>query len=223
MHLDSPGIRRNVAGMIAAIASMASLSGAQASSHSIKNAIIAAPGRTALSSTDVPVMYKIDPVHSELTFRIRHLVGRVSGSFDEWSGSISADTANWANSSVSVEIKTASIDTKQSSRDTDLRSAKFFAADSFPTITFKSTRIERQGDNVKLIGDLTMRGHTRAVTLSGKFLGATKDLKGQRVGFDVSTTINRQDYGVSWNRVVETGMYLGDDVEISATIEAIRQ
>ncbi len=168
-------------------------------------------------------MYRIDPVHSELTFRIRHLVGRVSGGFDEWGGSISADTANWANSSVLVEIKTASINTKQPNRDTDLRSAKFFAADSFPTIIFKSTRIERQGDNVKLIGDLTMRGHTKTVTLSGKFLGATKDPKSQRVGFDVSTTINRQDYGVAWNKVVETGMYLGDDVEISATIEAIRQ
>ncbi|MEO6865492.1 MAG: YceI family protein [Gemmatimonadaceae bacterium] len=202
---------------------MASLAGAQSSAHSIKNATVAAAGRTALSRTDVPVTYRIDPVHSELTFRIRHLVGRVSGSFDEWSGSISADTANWANSNVSVEIKTASIDTKQPNRDADLRSARFFAADSFPTITFKSTRIERQGDNVKLIGDLTMRGRTKPVTLSGKFLGATKDVKGQRVGFDVSTTINRQDYGVSWNRVVETGMYLGDDVEIAATIEAVRQ
>ncbi|MDQ3948966.1 MAG: YceI family protein [Gemmatimonadota bacterium] len=120
---------------------------------------------------------------------------------------------------------TANIFTDHERRDADLRSGNFFAADSFPVITFKSTRIERQGDEAKIHGNLTIRGVTRSVILDGRFLGLSRFPNNvERVGFEATTTINRLDYGVTWNRMVEgAGMTLGDDVKIDVTIEATRR
>ena len=173
-----------------------------------------------------PSLWRIDKSHSELTFQIRHFMGRVRGTFRDWSGTILvADPSKWEDGSVEVVIKTASIFTDHEKRDEDLRSSSFFAADSFPTITFQSTRIERAGDAAKIHGSLTMRGVTRPVVLEGKFLGLRQfpnDV--ERVGFEATTTINRLDFGVSWNRLVEgAGMTLGDDVKVDVTIEATRR
>jgi polyisoprenoid-binding protein YceI len=166
----------------------------------------------------------IDATHSELEFRIRHLLGRVSGTFTKWSGTVAIDTSNWANSSVAVDIATASIDTREPRRDGHLRSADFFAADSFPTITFRSTKVERTGDDLRVAGDLTLRGRTKPVVLVGRYIGTGKDANGkQRMAFSASTTIDRQDYGVSWNRAVETGALLGDDVTIDITVQAVQK
>jgi polyisoprenoid-binding protein YceI len=173
-----------------------------------------------------PNVWRIDKSHSELTFQIRHFMGRVRGTFRDWSGAITvADPQQWENGSVDVAIQTASIFTDHERRDEDLRSGNFFAADSFPVITFKSTRIERQGDAAKVHGNLTIRGVTRPVVLDGRFLGlSTFPNNFERVGFEATTTINRLDYGVSWNRLVEgAGMTLGDDVKIDITIEASRR
>jgi len=168
--------------------------------------------------------WAIDPTHSELEFRIRHLLGRVSGTFTKWSGTVAIDTANWAGSSVAVDIATASIDTREPRRDGHLRSADFFAADSFPTITFRSTKVERAGKDLRVAGDLTIRGRTKPVVLVGRYVGSGKDANGQqRVAFSASTTIDRQDYGVSWNRAVETGAMLGDDVTIDITVQAVQK
>ena len=155
---------------------------------------------------------------------MRHLLGRVNGTFGEWGGTIAIDQARPANSRVDVTIKTATIDTKNAQRDTHLRSADFFAADSFPTIAFRSTKVVTQGKTVKVYGELTMRGVTKPVVLSGEFGGTFKDPWGKtRTAFTASTTIDRQQFGVSFNKAVETGTMLGDDVQIEIALEAVKQ
>ena len=172
-----------------------------------------------------PAAWRIDKNHSELSYQIRHFMSKVRGTFRDWKGTvILPDAAKWENAAINVEIQTASIFTDNERRDADLRSSNFFAADSFPTITFKSTRIERTGDAAKIYGDLTMRGVTKPVVLDGKLLGLQTSANGsQRLGFEASTTVNRLDYGVKWNRAVEGGgVMLGDDVKIDIFIEAVR-
>jgi polyisoprenoid-binding protein YceI len=181
---------------------------------------------TALEAQEAPAAlptWKIDVAHSEVNFRIRHFMSRVSGTFTEWSGTIQADPAQWAGGSVTATINVASIDTRQERRDADLRSGRFFNADSFPTITFVSQSVEQQGDSLTITGDLTMRGVTKAVVLKGVVLGVMPGER-PRAGFEVTTTVNRIDYGVVYNRVLEGGgTMLGDDVEIRINVEAIRQ
>ena len=167
--------------------------------------------------------WNIDVAHSEVTFRIRHFMSRVSGTFTDWSGTIQGDPASWASGTVSVTINAASIDTRNDRRDADLRSGRFFNVDSFPTITFVGRTVAQAGDSLTITGDLTMRGVTRPVTLKGEALGVMPGER-PRAGFEVTTTLNRLDYGVVYNRVLEGGgTMLGDDVEIRINVEAIRQ
>ena len=168
--------------------------------------------------------WKIDPTHSELSFRIRHLVSRVRGTFNDWSGTVVADPQNLAGGSVDVKINTASIDTDNERRDGHLRSADFFDAENHPTITFRSRNVRVQGKKIWVAGDLTMRGVTKPVVLEGEYLGTTRDSSGkQRIGFEAETTINRKDFGVSWNNLVEGGgAVLGDDVTIAITVAAVQ-
>lgn len=169
--------------------------------------------------------WKIDTAHSELSFRIRHLVSRVRGTFGEWEGTIVADPTRLAGGSVEVRINTASIDTNNERRDNHLRSDEFFDAAKHPVITFRSRNVAVQGKQVRVAGDLTMRGVTRPVVLEGEVLGIGLDGQGKRrMGFEASTTINRLDYGVSWNRAVEGGgVTLGDEVEIALVVSAVQQ
>jgi polyisoprenoid-binding protein YceI len=182
----------------------------------------------ALTAAPVPaadtVTFMIDKTHSELTFRIRHMMSRVSGTFGDWKGTISGDPAAWSGGSTEIVIQTTSIDTRNEKRDNHLRSADFFDAATYPEITFKSTSVVVAGNAVTLQGDLTMRGVTKAVTLTGEYLGSAGEGPGkQRVGFHVTGTINRMDYGVAYNRLLETGgVLLGDDVELDISIEAVR-
>jgi polyisoprenoid-binding protein YceI len=170
-----------------------------------------------------PAVWTIDNTHSSVGFQIRHFVSRVRGSFRDVKGTITADEASWQDAVVDVEIATASISTANDRRDAHLRSPDFFAADSFPTIRFRSTRIERNGNDAKIHGNLTMRGVTRPVVLDGTFTGLMKAAQGDRVGFEASTTINRTDFGVTWNRAAEGGgAMLGDDVKVEINIEAVR-
>ena len=168
-------------------------------------------------------VWNIDKSHSSVTFQIRHFVSKVRGTFGDFKGTITADEGNWQSGAVAVEIATASIDTNNENRDRDLRSANFFVADSFPTITFRSTRIERKGNDAKIFGELTMRGVTKPVVLEGTFNGIQRGARADRVGFDASTTINRTDWGVTWNRAAEGGgVMLGDEVKIEINVEAVR-
>ncbi len=169
--------------------------------------------------------WRIDVNHSEVRFRIRHFVNRVSGNVTDWDGTITGDPSNWAAGSVEVRMRATSIDTRNEKRDSDLRGPNFFDAEKFPEITFTSRSVTVSGADLTIQGDLTIKGTTRPVTLKGSYLGITPGKEGRdRVGFEASTTINRLDFGVSWNRVVEGGgAMLGDEVTIDISIEAIKQ
>jgi polyisoprenoid-binding protein YceI len=224
-------IARRLSSLVAAAATAALLAspaaaqgakaqGARSSTKGVA-ATVPAVDRAPAAALDT---YKIDATHSELSFRIRHLLGRVNGGFGAWGGTIAIDSAAPANSRVDVTIQTASIDTKNTMRDNHLRSAEFFAADSFPTITFKSNKVAVQGKALTVYGDLTMHGRTKPVVLTGEYSGAFKDANGkQRTAFTASTTINRLNYGLAWNKAVETGSLLGDDVTIDIAVQAVRQ
>ncbi len=177
-----------------------------------------------VAHAQAPTVWNIDKSHSVVSFQIRHFVSKVRGSFADFKGTITADPQSWENAKIDVEIATPSINTFNERRDADLRSGNFFAADSFPTITFKSTRIERKGESAKVHGQLTIRGVTKDVVLDGQFNGIQKNSQGgDRAGFDASVTINRLDYGVKWNRAAEGGgVMLGDEVKIEINVEAVK-
>lgn len=181
----------------------------------------AAPTDTVRS----PTVWKIDVTHSELLFRVRHLVSRVTGTFTDWEGVITADSGAWDAGHAEVVVRTRSIDTNNQKRDNHLRSSDFFFADSIPEMTFRSTAVRVRGNAIELDGALSIRGVTRAVTLTGGYLGFAAGQEGRdRIGFAVSTTVNRLDYGLTWNRAAEGGgLVLGDEVTIDVTISAVRQ
>ena len=169
--------------------------------------------------------YSIDKTHSQVGFRIKHLVGKVSGRFTDFEGAILADPAKPEASSVELTIKAASIDTGNAQRDGHLRSADFFDVAKYPDITFRSSKITAAGnDRYGVAGTLTMHGIAKEITLPVSFLGRSKDPWGNdRAGFEISTTLNRKDFGIVWNKTLDTGgLMLGDDVEVSINIEAAK-
>jgi polyisoprenoid-binding protein YceI len=171
-------------------------------------------------------VYQVDPVHSQVEFTVNHLVVfKVSGSFNEYSGEIEADSVSKALTSAKAVIKVDSIDTREPKRDAHLLSADFFDAANHPEMTFVSKRVEGSGDNITVYGDLSIRGTTKEVALKGSFRGENTDPWGNvRAGFSASTVINRHDYGLSWNKALETGGFVvGDEVTISLEVQAVRQ
>jgi polyisoprenoid-binding protein YceI len=184
------------------------------------------PALTSGSAAAVtaPSTWKIDATHSQLSFSIRHLVSRVGGQFGAWSGTIVADPNDWSTASVEVVAQASSIDTNNERRDADLRSENHLDADRNPTVTFKSTSVTRlPGDSVTVAGSLTMHGITRPVVLRGRFVGMTGAPGKRRAGFEAETTINRKDFNMTWNRVVEGSSMIGDDVRIEIAIAAVEQ
>lgn len=170
--------------------------------------------------------YKIDAVHSEVGFKVRHLVSRTSGRFTKFEGTIQLDEKNIGNSSVDVNIDVASINTDNASRDGHLKSPDFFDAAKFPTITFKSTSVkEVSKGQLQVTGDFTMHGITKRITLPITSLGGiATPFKDFRAGFEGSLKLNRQEFGVKWNKTLDAGgAVLGDDVDISLAIEAVKQ
>ncbi len=175
---------------------------------------------SAAFSQDV---YNVDKVHSEVTFRVRHFVSKVSGRFDDFSGTISIVPGKPAASSVEFAIKTASINTANPARDTHLKSADFFDAEKNPEITFKSTKITPvDADTFNVTGIFTMHGTAKELTIPVDFGGTVTDQRGtEKAGFSLATKLNRKDYGIVWNQTLDSGgMMLGDDVEITVNIEA---
>jgi polyisoprenoid-binding protein YceI len=175
---------------------------------------------SAAFSQDV---YNVDKVHSEATFRVRHFVSKVSGRFDDFSGTIAIVPGKPGASSVEFAIKTASINTANPARDTHLRSADFFDAEKNPEITFKSTKIVPvDADTYNVTGIFTMHGTARELTIPVDFGGTVTDQRGtEKAGFSLTTKLNRKDYGIVWNQTLDSGgMMLGDEVEITINIEA---
>lgn len=168
--------------------------------------------------------FTVDKTHSEIAFQVRHLVTRVRGRFTDFTGTVQFDEAHPERSSVSLDIKTASIDTGTPDRDAHLRSDDFFAAETFPSITFTtSTVTKKSAESYQIEGTLTIRGTAKALTVPVTFLGAAADPWGNaRVGFEGEITVNRKDFGLNWNAALEAGGFLvGDEVKISVSLQAI--
>ncbi len=167
--------------------------------------------------------YVVDKAHSDAIFTVRHLMSKVTGRFGDFSGTINIDREKPESSSVEFALQAASIDTNVPDRDKHLRSADFFDAEKNPQITFKSSKMKATGkDTYDVTGTFTMRGVSKEITLPVTVLGEMKDGRGTpKIGFETSTTLNRKDYGVSWNRALDAGGYiLGDDVKVTITLEA---
>jgi polyisoprenoid-binding protein YceI len=165
----------------------------------------------------------VDLVHSQVDFRVRHLVGRVRGTFTDWYAILISNDRDWSHGTVRVSVQTGSLNTGNSYRDADLRSDRFFSVDSFPTMTFEGTGIIARDSTVELRGNLTLKGRTRPVRFTGQYRGVARDAEGhERVAFDGTATVDRRDFGIDWNQTVAGNPLIGNDVEITIAIEAIR-
>ena len=171
--------------------------------------------------------WQIDTAHSLVGFSARHMmISKVRGRFEKFSGSINFDENNPAASTVNVEIDTASINTRDEQRDGHLSSPDFLDVANYPTLTFKSKRVEQTGsDSGKLIGDLTIRGVTKEVALAVEYAGQAKSPWGTTsAGFSGTTTISRKEWGLEWNQALETGgVLVGDKVRIDIELEIVKQ
>ena len=171
--------------------------------------------------------WKIDPGHSEIQFKVKHLViSTVTGTFKTFSGEVYSETGDFDNASVRFSIDVDSVDTNQPQRDAHLKTGDFFEAEKYPQISFESNSFKKiSGNEYKLEGDLTMRGVTKPVSLNVEFGGSAKDLQGNiKYGFEVTGTINRKQFGVSFNALTDTGgLALGEDIKLIANIQVAQE
>jgi polyisoprenoid-binding protein YceI len=165
----------------------------------------------------------IDPMHSEVQFKVKHLViSTVTGFFKSFEGELDTTNDNFEDAEISFSLDIDSIDTNQSQRDGHLKSPEFFDAEQFPKITFKSTSFKKtEDDEYELKGDLTAKGITKPVTLEAEFGGSTDDFYGNtKAGFEVTGKINRKEFGLTWDGVTEAGsIVLGEDIKILINLQ----
>ena len=169
----------------------------------------------------------LDPTHSELQFKIKHLmISTVTGQFNQFSSTVETTGDDFTTAKVHFEAEVGSISTNNEQRDTHLRSGDFFETEKYPNLVFEGERMEKTGeDEYKLYGTITMRGVSKDLVLNVEFGGITQDPWGNtRTGFSVTGKINRQDYGMSFGAVSETGgLLLGDEVKIIANVQFVKQ
>lgn len=180
----------------------------------------------SFSSVVLASEYSVDKDHTTIGFQVSHLLGKQKGQFDDFDGTFAFDPAQAASSKVKFTIQAASINTNSKKRDEHLRSPDFFNVDKFKTLSFESHDFAPAGDKkFKLTGNLTIHGVTKEVTFDVDYLGNLKDPWGNnRSAFVATTHINRKDYGLTWNKVLETGgLMVGEDVEITLNIEAVEK
>jgi polyisoprenoid-binding protein YceI len=180
------------------------------------------------ASTSLAETFDVDPAHTSVEFRVRHLFTTVTGRFESFDGKIVFDEKEPAKTRVEGSIDAATINTNVKKRDDHLRSADFFDVAKFPKITFQSASVsdlDPSGKKGKMEGTLTIHGVSRPVVLDASFLGKGKDPGGhERAGFHGTTTINRKDFGLIWNKALESGgLLLGDDVTIEIDVEGVHQ
>ena len=170
--------------------------------------------------------WTIDPYHTQIQFTARHMmISKVRGQFEKFSGTVNLDENNPVNTNLDIQIETASVNTREPKRDDHLRSADFFNAEAYPTITFKSKQVKVVDDShAVLVGDLTIKGVTHEVNMDVEFTGKAKSPYGKiSYGFTGSASINRKDWGLTWNVALETGGWLvSDEIEISVEIELVQ-
>lgn len=181
---------------------------------------------TTTAVADLAGDYAIDPTHTRIGFSARHaMVTKVRGQFDEFEGHAHIDTANPANSSVKVTIKAASVTTGVEQRDAHLRTPDFFDTENYPEITFVSTNVERDGSDWNITGDLTINAVTKPVTIEFEETGSAKDPYGNiRVGFEGGTTIDRTEWGLTFNAALETGgVLVSEKIKLEFDVSALAQ
>ena len=179
-----------------------------------------------VAGTTVPAAgtYSIDPSHSNVGFSVRHLgLSKVRGRFTTFTGTIEI-AEEPTRSSVSVEIESGSIDTRDAKRDEHLRSADFFDAEQYPNLTYRSTGVTQQGSTWQVDGELTINGVTKSVPLRVEFEGSGADpWGGQRIAFSATTEIDREAFGLTWNQALETGgLLVGKKIAVEIEVEAVR-
>ncbi len=171
--------------------------------------------------------YQIDPAHSSVQFSIRHLmISNVRGTFTGVKGTVVYDSDNPSGTSIEAEIDSSSINTLEEKRDAHLKTAQFLDVEKFPAIKFRSTSVEKQGDGLKVTGDLTLHGVTKPVVLAVEDIAPeTKDPVGSiRIGAAAKTKIKRSDFGLSWNAALETGGFvIGDELKLDFELELLKQ
>jgi polyisoprenoid-binding protein YceI len=189
-------------------------------------ALVAVPMLAQKPPAAAPETWVVDKAHSMTQFKIRHLMSNVTGRFRDFNAAVSIDRADPARSSVEFTIQAASIDTGENTRDEHLRSPDFFEATKYPTLAFKSSVVTpKSATRFDVTGDLTMHGVTRRITLPVEFLGFGKDARGnERAGFSIETTLDRKDYNITWNRILdEGGVLLGDEVKVMIDLELVKK
>lgn len=171
--------------------------------------------------------YKIDPLHSEIKFKVKHLmISNVTGEFKTFDASIEADAEDFSDARISFEADVDSISTNNDQRDGHLKSNDFFNAAEFPKLRFVSTSVQKISDNeLSVTGDLTIRDVTRPITLQAEIGGSMVDFYGQtKVGFDAAGTIQRKDFGLSWDAVTEAGgVVVSNDVKLQLAVQFTKQ
>lgn len=170
--------------------------------------------------------YKIDPTHSEITFKVKHMmITNVSGSFTKFDASMESDAADFSDAKISFEADVNSINTNNEQRDGHLKSDDFFAAVKFPKLAFQSSKLVKKGeDKYVLKGNLTLRGTTKEVELAVEFGGTMTDPYGQvKSGFEINGTINRKDFGLTWDALTEAGgIVVSNEVKLHLNVQMIK-
>lgn len=169
--------------------------------------------------------YKMDMAHSQILFKVKHMgISTVTGWIAEGEAKINVPQTNLNTMQIEATMKSGSINTNNQGRDNHLRSPDFFDATAHPTMSFKSTRVVARGNNLTITGQLTMRGVTKPVTLTGKYLGSVTARNTTKAGFEATGRINRKDFGVSWSNTMDNGgLVVSDMVDIQLEIEANKQ
>ncbi len=185
------------------------------------------PNERTPAETPTTTVWQIDPAHSSAEFAVRHMmVSTVKGSFKVLSGTLTVDESNPENSKVDAEIEASSIDTGVPDRDAHLRSPDFFDVAAHPRLTFHSQAVRAQGnDSGTLHGDLTIHGVTRPIAFDVSYIGEIRDPWGKRRrGYSAETSLNRKDFGMTWNQVLDAGgVLVGDKVKVTLNIEAVEK
>ena len=172
-----------------------------------------------------PARWNVDPEHSTIEFRVAHMVvSKTSGRFTDYAGFIDMDAEAATVTSVEATIKAGSVNTNHEKRDAHLRNADFLDVEHYPTMAFKMKSYKKTTDNFTMVGDFTLRGVTKEVTLTGHYNGAAKDPWGNtRAGFSAEGKLNRKDFGMVWNKSLDSGgLVVGDEVQIRLEIECIK-
>lgn len=187
----------------------------------MRHLLLAAAALVLVSASAVAADYVIDPAHTSIAFKAKHVAGKVPGRFTKFSGKFTYDPKNPKAWKAEATIDAASINTDVEARDKHLKSDAFFDVEKCPNITFKSTKVEAvKGDHFKLAGDLTMHCVTKPVTLDVESNGSGKDPWGnESASFSATATVNRKDWGVSWNKTLDNGsLFVSDNIDLSLEV-----